>query len=440
MPTDADFASLIESQMKQRGILGLNLLVCKHGEVLEQRSYGVANLEHNVLVTPETVFQIGSIGKQFVATAIMLLVAQGKIDLEAGLASYLETVPESWSAVRIRHLLSHTAGVPSDADGMDLRLDFSEDQLLEKIFAGNLEFAPGEQFAYSNDGYKLIGILISKVSGIFYGDYLHEKIFLPLGMETARIISETAIVFNRAAGYVSEGSGWRNQDWVSPTFNSTADGALYMTLGDLARWENALHNGTILPHSVLETMYTPRLLNDASSAPYGFGWSLSEQAGLRIAEHGGAWQGFTAHYLRVLSNGLSVIVLTNQGNAMLERLVYSIAGMFTPELTPPPEQDPIDDLDQDATAFDHSFLLRWAAGELQASEFTAELWDPAFITDVGAHLAQQGCEPRLELLERKEQENMKISRYRVIYNRERLRFSIARDTQGKVAKLLIRPS
>ena len=125
---------------------------------------------------------------------------------------------------------------------------------------------------------------------------------------------------------------------------------------------------------------------------------------------------------------------------MLERLVYGIAGIYTPELTPPPEQAPIDDLNTDITASDHSFLLRWAAGELQASEFTPELWDPAVITDVAEYLARQGCEPKLELLERKEQEDMKISRYRVIYNRERLRFSIARNTQGKVAMLLIRPN
>lgn len=440
MPTDADFASLIESQMEQRGILGLNLLVCQHGQVLEQRSYGVANLEHNVPVTFETVFQIGSIGKQFAATAIMLLVAQGKIDLEAGLAAYLEAVPESWSAVRIRHLLSHTAGVPSEADGLDLRLDFTEDQLLEKIFAGDLEFAPGEQFSYSNDGYKLIGILISKVTGMFYGDYLHQEIFLPSGMKNARIINDTAIVLNRAAGYVSEGLAWRNQDWVSPTFNSTADGALYMTLDDLARWENAFHNGTILSHAVLEEMYTPCLLNDGSSAPYGFGWSLNEKAGLRIAEHGGNWQGFTAYYLRVLGNGLSVVVLTNQASVGLERLVYGIAGLFTPELTPPPEQEPIDDLEKDTTAIDHSFLLRWAAGELEASEFTAELWDPAFIADVGEHLAQQACEPKLELLERMERDDMQISRYRVTFYKERLRFSIARNTEGKVALLMIRPS
>jgi len=187
-------------------------------------------------------------------------------------------------------------------------------------------------------------------------------------------------------------------------------------------------------------MHTPCLLNDGGSAPYGFGWSLNEKAGLRIAEHDGAWQGFTAHYLRVLSNGLSVVVLTNQASTSLKRLVYGIAGLFTPELTPPPEQEPIDDLDKETTAFDQSFLLRWAAGELQASEFTAELWDPAFITNVGEYLAQQGCEPKLALLERTEREDMQVSRYRVTFYRERLGFSIARNTQGKVAFLMIRPN
>jgi CubicO group peptidase (beta-lactamase class C family) len=436
---NADLDSMIQAAMQRHEIPGLNVMVRQHGKILERRSYGFANLEHQVPVKAETVFQIGSIGKQFAATAVMLLVEAGKIDLEAAIGTYFPGVPDSWSGVKVKHLLAHTAGVPSEFDGTDLRTDLSEDELLEKILAGNLEFAPGDQFAYSNDGYKLVGILISKVSGMFYGDFLQLKIFQPLGMTTAQIIDDAAIIANRASGYVHEGPDLKNQDWVSPTFNSTADGAIYMTLEDFDRWDDALSKNEILSASSLEQMWTPTVLNDGSSSSYGFGWCLYDIHSLRCVGHGGAWQGFTAHFFKSLNDGLSITTLTNIAELNIERIALGIAGLFNPIFTPEPEPEAIADLEPDLTAFAQSFLLRWAAGKLEASEFTPDLWDPSLIAEVGTFLAQQRTDPILELLSREVRDGLNVSRYRVTIARQRVFFAIARNEQGLVCLLSVRP-
>ncbi len=432
--------ALIHTAMQQWGIPGLNVTVRQHGKVLEQGSYGFANLEHQVPVKAETVFQIGSIGKQFAATAVMLLVEAGKIDLEAPISTYFSGVPESWFSVKVKHLLTHTAGVPTDFAGVNLRADLSEDELLEKILAGTLEFAAGDQFSYSNDGYKLVGILISKVSGMFYGDFLRQQIFQPLGMKTAQIIDDTAIVPNRASGYVHQGPDLRNQDWVSPTFNSTADGALYMTLGDFARWDDALHEGKILSASSLERMWTATVLNDGSTSNYGFGWGLYETQGFRCVGHGGAWQGFTAHFFKSLSDDLSITTLTNIADINIERIALGVLGLFNPIFTPEPEPEAITDLEPEATVFAQAFLRRWTAGSLSASEFTTELWDPTFIGEVGTFLARQGGDPNLEVLARFEKDGLKVSRYRLKFAFARALFEIAHNEEGEVAHLLIHPA
>ena len=431
---------LIHTQMQQWGIPGLNVMVRQHGKVLEQRSYGFANLEHGVPVKAETVFQIGSIGKQFAATAVMLLVEAGKIDLEAPISTYFPGVAESWSGVKVKHLLTHTAGVPSDFAGVDLRADLSEDELLEKILAGTLEFTPGDQFSYSNDGYKLVGILISKVSGVFYGDFLREQVFQPLGMRTAQIIDDAAIIANRAAGYVHYGPEFKNQDWVSATFNSTADGAIYMTLEDFAHWDDALREGKILSTSSLERMWTPTVLNDGSTSNYGFGWGLYETQGVRCVGHGGAWQGFTAHFFKSLGDDLSITMLTNMAEINIERIALGILGLFNPIFTPKPEPEAITDLEPEVTAFAQAFLQRWSAESLEASEFTNELWDPTSIGEVGTFLARQGREPKLEVLTRFEKDGVNVSRYRLKFAFARTLFEIAYNDKGKVAHLLIHPA
>lgn len=322
----------IRAEMQAQQIPGVALAVVKDGNIVLARGYGLANVEHQVPVKPETIFQSGSTGKQFTATAVMMLVEEGKLSLEDKITKYFTDAPEAWRDITVRHLLTHTSGMTDYPPDFDLRRDYTEDELFQRIKTIPLAFQPGEKWSYSNLAYVTLGILIHKVSGKFYGDFLQERVFKPLGMSTARIISEADIVPNRAAGYHLVNGQLKNQSWVSPSLNTTADGALYLTVYDMAKWDAALYTEKLLKRSTLEQMWTPVKLNDGKTHPYGFGWGLGEVRGHRIIEHGGAWQGFKAQITRYVDDKLTVIVFANQIRANQAKLAHDVAAIVNPEL------------------------------------------------------------------------------------------------------------
>jgi CubicO group peptidase (beta-lactamase class C family) len=325
----------IRAEMQAQQIPGLALAVIKDGKTVIARGYGLANVEHQVPVKPETIFQSGSTGKQFTATAVMMLVEEGKLSLDDKITKYFPDGPEAWQKITVRHMLTHTSGMTDYPQDFDLRRDYAEDDLYQRIKPIPLAFQPGEKWSYSNLAYVMLGILIHKVSGKFYGDFLQERIFKPLEMTTARIISESDIVPNRAAGYRVANGQLKNQDWVSPSLNTTADGALYLTIYDMAKWDAALYTEKLLKKSSLEQMWTPVKLNDGKTHPYGFGWALGQVRGHRVIEHGGAWQGFKAQISRYVDDKLTVIVLANQIRTNQSKLAHGVAALFNPDLAQP---------------------------------------------------------------------------------------------------------
>ena len=191
----------MQAEMKAQQIPGVSLAVIKDGQIVLAKGYGLANVEHQVPAKAETIFQSGSMGKQFTATAVMMLMEDGKLAIDDKLNKYFPDAPEAWRNVTIRHLLTHTSGMTDYPSDFDFRRDYTEDELYHRAKAIPLAFQPGEKWSYSNLGYVMLGILIHKVSGKFYGDFLQERVFKPLEMSTARVISESDIVPNRAAGY-----------------------------------------------------------------------------------------------------------------------------------------------------------------------------------------------------------------------------------------------
>jgi CubicO group peptidase (beta-lactamase class C family) len=325
----------IRAEMQAQQIPGLALAVIKDGKTVIARGYGLANVEHQVPVKPETIFQSGSTGKQFTATAVMMLVEEGKLSLDDKITKYFPDGPEAWQKITVRHMLTHTSGMTDYPQDFDLRRDYAEDELYQRIKPIPLAFQPGEKWSYSNLAYVMLGLLIHKVSGKFYGDFLQERIFKPLEMTTARIISESDIVPNRAAGYRVANGQLKNQDWVSPSLNTTADGALYLTIYDMAKWDAALYTEKLLKKSSLEQMWMPVKLNDGKTHPYGFGWALGQVRGHRVIEHGGAWQGFKAQISRYVDDKLTVIVLANQIRTNQSKLAHGVAALFNPDLAQP---------------------------------------------------------------------------------------------------------
>src|ERR1041385_7762945 len=324
----------IRTEMQAQQIPGLALAVVKDGKMVIARGYGFANVEHQVPVRPETIFQSGSTGKQFTATAVMMLVEEGKLSLDDKITKYFADGPTAWRDITVRHLLTHTSGMTDYPEDFDLRRDYTEDELYQRIKTIPLAFQPGEKWSYSNLAYVMLGILIHKVSGKFYGDFLQDRIFKPLEMSTARIISEADIIPNRAAGYRLVNGQLKNQDWVSPSLNTTADGALYLTIYDMAKWDAALYGDKLLKKASLEQMWTPVKLNDGKTHPYGFGWALDEVHGHRVVEHGGSWQGFKSYIARYPNDGLTVVLFANQARTNPGNLAHGVAAIFIPELAP----------------------------------------------------------------------------------------------------------
>jgi CubicO group peptidase (beta-lactamase class C family) len=328
----------VEAQRKAQKIPGVGLAVCRDGKLLKASGYGLANVELDVPVTPETIFQTGSVGKQFTSMAVMMLVEEGKIGLDDKLSKYIPASPAAWKDVSIRHLLTHTSGIADyggEEDTMgkgviNFRKDYPEDELVQAFAKMPMDFAPGEKWSYSNTGYVLLGIVIHKASGEFYGDFLQERIFRPLGMTATRIISEADIVPHRSAGYRLVKGELKNQEWVSPTLNTTADGALYTNVLDLAKWDAALWERKFVKPSSYEAMWTPVKLNDGKTHPYGFGWFLDNKNRRRAVSHDGAWQGFTMSIVRYLDDHLTIIVMTNldSDNSKPEQIVKEVAELY----------------------------------------------------------------------------------------------------------------
>ena len=320
----------VKAEMQRQHIPGLSLLVAKGGKVVLADGFGLANLELQVPAKPETIFQSGSVGKQFTATAVMMLVEAGKVGLDDPLSKYFKDAPKAWNDVTVRELLSHTAGFGDYPKDFDFRKDWTEDELLKRVEALPLAYPPGTKWAYSNLGYLTLGILIHRVTGKFYGDFLQERIFHPLEMNSTRIISEADIVPNRSAGYQLVKGELKNQEWVAPMMNTTADGSLYFSVLDLAKWDAALYTDKLLKKSSLDQMWTVAKLKDGqpNKGHYGFAWFIDDRQGHRCIHHDGAWQGFQTAIDRYVDDQLTVVALSNLSGAEPGKITQHVAEMY----------------------------------------------------------------------------------------------------------------
>lgn len=336
-PTPLDSVNrYVTAELERQRIPGISVAILRGDRVLLSRGYGLANLELHVSASDSTIYQSGSLGKQFTAAAVAMLAEQGQLSLDDSMVKWLPEGAGVWDGITVRHLLTHTSGIAEYTDStFDYRKDYTEEQLLRFAASRPLDFPPGQRWSYSNTGYATLGVLIHRVTGRFYGDILHDLIFVPVGMRTTRIISEADIVPNRAAGYQLVNGEIKNQDWVAPTLNTTADGSLYLSVRDLTRWAVALNHGRIPSASVLAHAWAPVHLNDGGEYPYGFGWDLAEQRGHPRIGHTGSWQGFKTALYRYPEFDFTVIVLANLAQAESGAIAEGIAGILEPGLQPP---------------------------------------------------------------------------------------------------------
>jgi CubicO group peptidase (beta-lactamase class C family) len=433
--------------MRNHKVPGLSVAVIRNGRIEILKSYGLANVELQVPVKPETVFQSGSIGKQFTAAAIMLLVEEGKISLADKITKFFPDVPATWNNITVRHLLTHTSGMGDYPPEIELRRDYTEEEYFDHFKKAPLAFEPGTDWDYSNVGYVTLGLLIRKVTGKFYGDFLQERIFKPLGM-TTRIISEADIVPNRAAGYRLVQGALKNQEWVSPSTNSTADGSLYLTILDLAKWDAALYTNRPLKRSSLEQIWTPVQLSDGKRKGYGFGWHTEIFHKHRAVFHGGAWQGFKSFILRFPDDKLTIIFFANSWDTREFKLVRELAGIFYPQFALPRAQiniKPLEDLEPKVTSFIRRALLQLSQGRSAPDQFTPELYAklfPARARQMGEMLDSMSLPVAVihmgELVERRDENGLRLYRYILTDIGRTLSCTVKLTKDDKIAGLELR--
>jgi CubicO group peptidase (beta-lactamase class C family) len=430
----------LKSEMATQKIPGVAVAVIEQGRVVLAKGYGLANVEHGVPVDADTIFQSGSLGKQFTAALIMLLAEDGKLTIEDPLSKYFPEIPESWRAITIRHLLTHTSGIPEYADSsFDLQRNYSEGELLRIALGLKLEFTPGSRWNYSNTGYLLLGLVSQRAGGDSYEALLRDRIFVPLGMKTARVISEADIVAHRAGGYRLVGETLKNQEWVAPTLNTTADGCLYFSLNDLIAWDQAWRNGALLSKASWAEMVSPVRLNSGKTYPYGFGIGLGTVNGQNVERHGGAWQGFKTYRARYLGDDFSVLVLANLAEADPGRLSDGVAALVSPKTAQ--VSSPLADQEPAVTERLKRLLADAAAAKLSPAEL-AYVRNGYFPEASGAYsklLEGLGEPQRIAIVEKLELGDDIVYQCDVEYAARKFTVRLGVAPDGKISELRITP-
>lgn len=437
---DRRIDEFVRAEMARQKIPGVAIGVVKNGSVMKAQGYGLANVEHDVPVTPETIFQSGSLGKQFTAAAVMLQVESGKVVLSDAITKFFPDAPEGWKAITVRHLLTHTSGIPDYTDDtFDYRKDYTEAQLASFAYKLKLEFPAGARWNYSNTGYVLLGIIVGKAAGKFYGDVLAESVFRPLGMTTTRVITEADIVAHRAAGYRLVKDQLKNQQWVAPMLNTTADGSLYLSVKDLIAWDAGVKGRKVLREESWKQILEPVRLNSGRSYPYGFGWAIDVRGGKPLHAHGGAWQGFKTHFSRFLGDDLSIIVLANLAQADPARLVDGIAAIVNPSLSVA-QPTPIPDREPAVTASVLRLVEQARQEALSPAQFAYVR--AGFFPDVPKRYAEElraaGPVQRTVLLERKELGDDRVHLYELVCANHPLILRVALAPDDRVALFTLR--
>lgn len=300
------------------------VLLARDGQPIVSRGYGMANFELDVPNTPQTVFRIGSVTKQFTGMAIVMLQERGKLSVNDPVCKHLPDCPPAWQPITIKHLLTHTAGIPNYTEFPDFMKTAAAEttpaELIGRFRDKPLQFALGEKYAYSNSGYYLLGLIVERASGKPYADFLQENIFAPLGMKQTGYDSPVRIIRNRAAGYARTNDGLANAAPISMS-TAYAAGALYSTVEDLLLWDQALYTEKLVSRKSLDEAFTPFKSN------YGYGWSVGKRLDRQVISHGGGIFGFSSYIARYPADRVTVVVLSNVEGAPSGEIANALAAI-----------------------------------------------------------------------------------------------------------------
>lgn len=304
-------------------------MVAKNGKVIYQKAFGKANLELDVKLTTESIFQLGSMTKQFTAIAILMLEEQGELDITHAVSKYIPDYP-SGDSITLHHLLTHTSGI-KDFTKMKTLRDIAQKEMTPKMmvdFFKNepVDFKPGEKFDYNNSGYVLLGYIIELVSGGTYEDFIKKHIFQKAGMSQSYYATDRQIITKRAYGYQKKESGYVNKTVINFSV-PFASGALMSTVDDMLKWQNALNENVLLKSANAQKAFSKYKLNNGEEFTYGYGWHIKDLNGISSREHGGSIFGFKTMGVYIPSEDIYVIGLSNCDCNSPTQLVRDIAAL-----------------------------------------------------------------------------------------------------------------
>jgi CubicO group peptidase (beta-lactamase class C family) len=364
------------------------VLVARGDEVLFQGGYGKANLELDVPNTPETVFRLASLTKQFTAAAILQLQDQGKLSVNDTLDRYLPDFPNG-SEITLHQLLNHSSGIPDPeyiaegSNGSELRQAHTFDEMISQVAGQPLEFTPGSQYSYCNICYMMLGRIVEKVSGQSYADYLAEHIFQPAGMTTTGIDEAGPIVPHRAAGYAWDGTTYRNAEFLDMS-NVGGAGILNSTVLDMYKWDRALYTDAILSPAAREAYFAPSV-SMGEGKSYAYGWVIKETPEHTLAEHSGEVNGFITFAIRDPATQLYVVVLSNVENPAAQDVAQGLAAIAYGEPYDMPGQPP-------AVEVDPAILEKYAGSYQVSADMTFTI-----TTEAGRLFAEVPKQPKFEI-------------------------------------------
>ncbi len=317
MPPKEKLVDAYFNRLIKKDYPGAAILVAKDGKIIYENAYGLSDIENKIPLTTESVFRIGSITKQFTATAILKLQEEGLIKLDDKLSKYIPDFPRG-DEVTIHHLLTHTSGIHSYTGKPDfyqrVTSPIKTEELVNEIKKDTYDFNPGDKYLYNNSAYFILGYIIEKVSGLSYGDYLSKNIFIPLGMKNTGVHRPDLKIEHEAAGYSYENSKMQKALNWDMSWGGGA-GSLYSTTEDLFKWNEALFNGKVLSSKSLDAAFTPAKTKEKPEPDpgngYGYGWGIQKLRGLKVIGHSGGLDGFNSNLMRVTDQNMTVVVLLN---------------------------------------------------------------------------------------------------------------------------------
>lgn len=310
---EAKIDSLIQTEFNEKYGPGGAFLIAKDGKPIYQKAFGKANVELDVDLTPESVFQIGSMTKQFTAAAVLMLDEQGKLKVNDPISKYIVDYPAG-EKITIHHLLTHTSGIKDFTKMKSLR-EIAQKEMTPKMmvdFFKNepIDFAPGEKFDYNNSGYVVLGYIIELVSGETYEDFIKKYIFEKAGMSQSYYATDRQVIRNRAYGYHKKEHGFVNKTVISFSVPFSS-GSLMSSLGDMLKWQNALNQNLLLNAESTKKAFSKYKLNNEEEFTYGYGWHIKELNGTPSREHGGSVFGFKSMGVYIPSEDIYVVGFSN---------------------------------------------------------------------------------------------------------------------------------